>query len=108
MARAPTHIDDPKAMGARVRAARSARGLSLREAAFPGCSPSFLSRVEAGLRVPSQALLEEIAMRLGVPYDTLAGRPGQRTAIPERELLAVELAIRLGEAGERAQNQTPP
>ena len=53
----PQHVDDPVSFGRRVREARTAKGLSLREAAFPGCSPSFLSRVEAGHRVPSQTLI---------------------------------------------------
>jgi len=41
----PAHIDDAASVGARIHAARVRSGLSLREIALPGCSPSFLSRV---------------------------------------------------------------
>src|SRR5947209_437192 len=70
----PTHVADPRALGARIKQVRSERGLSLRDVAFAGCSASFLSRVEAGLRVPSTPVLIELAGRLGVRPEQLLGR----------------------------------
>ena len=90
----PTHIDDPAAVGRRVREAREAAGLSLRSISFPGCSPSFLSRVESGDRVPGAAVIVELARRLGVDPDQLTGLPAGR-AIPEWRLSAMEMAARL-------------
>jgi hypothetical protein len=40
-----------------LRGLREERGLSLRDIAFPGCSPSYLSRVESGRRVTSLPIL---------------------------------------------------
>ena len=91
--RRPTHVVDPVAVGERIRAARIERGLSLRQAAFPGCSPSYLSRLENGKRIPSLPLLEVIAERLGVPAQSLSG---DVTGL-EAQLLSVELAVRLGD-----------
>jgi tetratricopeptide (TPR) repeat protein len=93
----PQHVDDPVAFGARVREARTARGLSLREAAFPGCSPSFLSRVEAGQRVPSQTLIAGIAARLDVEPEALLGRRLDGR-LSETELAAAELSARMGDS----------
>jgi tetratricopeptide (TPR) repeat protein len=76
-------------------------GLSLRGVAFPGCSPSFLSRVEAGERVPSVATLVELAGRLGVPPEELLGRRVDNR-LPDGEVLAAEVAARLGEEGSEA------
>jgi transcriptional regulator with XRE-family HTH domain len=94
----PTHVDDPVAVGRRVREARERKGLSLRDVAFPGCSPSFLSRVEAGLRVPGLPVLRELSRRLGVPVEELAGRPTEGR-VPQAQLDAAELAVRLGDPG---------
>src|SRR4051794_35764628 len=91
----PTHVDDPVAMGRRIRSARTAAGLSLRALAFPGCSPSFLVRVEAGERVPSARVIAELARRLDVPYEQLSGRRYSLGGLPEGEIGAVELAVRL-------------
>ncbi len=91
----PTHVDDPVAMGRRIRSARTAAGLSLRALAFPGCSPSFLVRVEAGERVPSARVIAELARRLDLPYEQLSGRRISVGGLPEGEIEAVELAVRL-------------
>ncbi len=94
--RPPTHIDDPLKVGARIRAHRQARGLSLSGLSFPGASKAFLSRVESGTRVPSPRALREIGRRLGVAPEELAGRPLD-DRVPEAQLLAAELAARLGD-----------
>lgn len=90
----PTHISDPVAFGAKVRQLREERGLSLRNIAFEGCSPSYLSRVEAGQRVPSTPILVRLAAALGTDIETLLGRTIDGR-IAEGDLLQCELAARL-------------
>lgn len=88
-----THVDDPKAVGERLKAAREAAGLSQRQLAFQGCSPAYISRIEAGDRIPSLQLLRELGRRLGVTEDFLATGSTRRTQ--EFTLLEAELALRL-------------
>jgi transcriptional regulator with XRE-family HTH domain len=92
----PTHVPDPKALGARLRALREARGLSLRQIAFPGCSPSYLSRVESGDRVASLTILAELARRLGTTIEELLGRSIDGR-VSEGDLAAAEVAARMGD-----------
>ncbi|HEY3766319.1 MAG TPA: helix-turn-helix domain-containing protein [Gaiellales bacterium] len=94
----PTHVPDPKALGARLRALREARGLSLRQIAFPGCSPSYLSRVESGDRVASLTILAELARRLGTSIEELLGRSIDGR-LSEGDLAAAEVAARMGDPG---------
>ena len=90
-----THVDDPKAVGSRLRAAREAADLSQRQLSFPGCSPAYISRIESGDRIPSLQLLRELGHRLGVSEDYLA------TGFDPREhdsaALEAEVALGLGE-----------
>ena len=90
-----THVDDPKAVGSRLRAAREAVGLSQRQLAFPGCSPAYISRIESGDRIPSLQLLRQLGRRLGVSEDYLAtgSDPGERDNV----VLEAEIALRLDE-----------
>ena len=89
-----THVDDPKAVGRRLKDARERAGLSQRQLSFPGCSPAYISRIEAGDRIPSLQLLREMGRRLGVSEDFLAtGR--ERTLPEDGQLLAAEVALRL-------------
>jgi transcriptional regulator with XRE-family HTH domain len=99
----PTHVADPAELGRRIRGLREKRGLSLRQASFPGCSPSYLSRVESGRRVPSSAVLETLAARLGADMSVLLAQPGP-DRVPAHALTDVEMGIRLGnsDAHERA------
>ena len=83
------HVDNPRAVGERLRAAREAAGLSQRQLAFDGCSPAYISRIEAGDRIPSLQLLRELGRRLGVSEDYLA--TGAESSRSDR-LLAAELA----------------
>src|SRR6185437_19291 len=92
---APTHVDDPAALGRRLRAVRSERGLSMKRLAFPGCSAAYICRIEAGERVPSPRILAELARRLGVTTAELAGRAAGGTILPARIGLA-EMAVRMG------------
>lgn len=59
-------------LGARLRAARQARGLTLEElAGDAGMSPSTLSRLESGKRQASLELLLPLTRRLGIRLDDL-------------------------------------
>jgi transcriptional regulator with XRE-family HTH domain len=53
-------------VGERIRRLREERGLSQRELAEPGVSYAYLSRLEAGQRVPSERALRKTAAKLGV------------------------------------------
>jgi transcriptional regulator with XRE-family HTH domain len=76
------HVDDPHAVGRRLRDARLAAGLSQRQLSFPGCSAAYLSRLEAGDRVPSYQLAAKIARRLDVDVVwLLTGEPDPARAL---------------------------
>jgi tetratricopeptide (TPR) repeat protein len=63
---------------------------------FEGCTAAYVSRIEAGARVPSLQILREFGKRLGVSADFLAtGGPGD--ADLSSELLEAEVALRLGD-----------
>jgi ribosome-binding protein aMBF1 (putative translation factor) len=53
-------------VGERIRRLRKERGLSQRELSEPGLSYAYLSRLEAGQRVPSEKALRKLAAKLGV------------------------------------------
>ena len=91
------HIDDRAAVGARIRAARLQAGLSQRDLAFDGCSYAYISRVEAGQRIPSMQVLQELGRRLGVSATYLA----LGTDAPDHvdPLDAADIACRLGDHG---------
>jgi tetratricopeptide (TPR) repeat protein len=90
-------VDDPRALGARLKAARAAKGLSLRGLSFPGCTAPYISVIENGRRVPSLQVLNELASRLGVSADYLATGRESAFANPVAE---AELMLRLGHLDE--------
>lgn len=90
------HVDNPVAVGARLRGARERAGLSQRQLAFEGCSAAYLSRVEAGDRTPSLQLLRELARRLEVSEEYLAYGTESTASAPNR-LFEAELALRMDE-----------
>jgi transcriptional regulator with XRE-family HTH domain len=67
-----SHVDSPAAVGRRLKEARLAAGLSQRQLSFPGCSAAYISRLEAGDRVPSLQLLRKLATRLDADEQYLA------------------------------------
>jgi tetratricopeptide (TPR) repeat protein len=89
-----SHYDDSHAVGRRLREARERAGLSQRQLSFPGCSPAYLSRIEAGDRTPSLQLMRELAHRLGVTEEFLAYGQEADTARTE-PLLEAEVALRM-------------
>jgi tetratricopeptide (TPR) repeat protein len=96
MPRRPSnHVDDPAAVGRRLRQAREVAGLTQRDLSFEGCTAAYVSRIEAGARVPSLQILHEFAKRLGVTPEYLAtGRASGEDV--SSELLEAEVALRLG------------
>lgn len=95
--RKSTHVDDPAAVGHRLRQARERAGLSQRQLSFDGCSPAYISRIEAGERIPSLQLLREMGRRLGVSEDWLATGVDRDVVAEDRTLLDAELALRFNE-----------
>jgi tetratricopeptide (TPR) repeat protein len=69
--------------------------MSQRQLSFPGCSPAYISRIEAGDRIPSLQLLREMGRRLGVSEDYLA--TGTERSDEAATLVQAELALRLDE-----------
>jgi len=97
MPRRPSnHVDDPFAVGRRLRHAREAAGLTQRELSFEGCTAAYVSRIEAGARVPSLQILREFAKRLDVDVEYLATGGSDDHGLSS-ELLEPEVALRLGD-----------
>jgi transcriptional regulator with XRE-family HTH domain len=88
-------VDDPREVGRRLKEARERAGLSQRQLSFPGCSPAYISRIEAGDRIPSLQLLREMGRRLSVSEDYLA--TGTERGEEAAAVLEAELAMRLDE-----------
>jgi tetratricopeptide (TPR) repeat protein len=99
--RKSTHVDNPVEVGRRLKAARERAGLSQRQLSFLGCSPAYISRIEAGDRIPSLQLLREMGQRLGVSEDYLA--TGHERHEDAARLVDAELALRLDEVDLAAQ-----
>jgi tetratricopeptide (TPR) repeat protein len=93
------HVDDPVAVGSRIRAAREQSGLSQAALAASDCSAAYISRVELGDRTPSLQLLRELAKRLDVSAEFLAAGSVVEGGTRSR-LLEAELALRLDDLSE--------
>ena len=89
-----SHVDDPAAVGRRLRDARLAAGFSQRQLSFPGCSAAYISRLEAGDRVPSLQLLRKLAAKLGADEQYLATGI-ERIEQDPPEVVAAEVERRL-------------
>jgi tetratricopeptide (TPR) repeat protein len=96
-----SHVDDARKFGQRLRQLRTQAGLSQRALSFPGCSSAYLSRIEAGERVPSLQLIHELAHRLRVSPVFLA--TGIDDEGEDQDLVAADVALRLGELAEASQ-----
>src|SRR4051794_41934936 len=88
-----THIDSPREVGLRLKAARERAGLSQRQLAFPGCTAAYISRLEAGARVPSLQMVNQLAVRLDVTGQWLATGVDSPAAEPA-DLVEAEGALR--------------
>ena len=74
--------------------------MSQRQLSFPGCSPAYISRIEAGDRIPSLQLLREMGKRLGVSEDYLA--TGTERHDESAVLVEAEISLRLDEREDAA------
>ncbi|MGH3070925.1 MAG: helix-turn-helix domain-containing protein [Gaiellaceae bacterium] len=90
-----SHVDDPAAVGRRLKDARLAAGLSQRQLSFPGCSAAYISRLEAGDRVPSLQLLRKLAAKLNADEQFLATGV-ERIEQEPPEAVEAEVESRLG------------
>ncbi|MEJ7792394.1 MAG: helix-turn-helix domain-containing protein [Gaiellaceae bacterium] len=97
--RPPRHVDTAPAVGRRLRQTREQRGLTQRDLAFEGCTPAYISRIEAGDRVPSLQILREFSARLGVSVDYLATGAAMEVNFDTDALSEAILSLSLGEAG---------
>src|SRR4051812_47012908 len=94
--RPSSHVDDPAAVGRRLRRAREGAGLTQRELSFEGCTAAYVSRIEAGARVPSLQILREFGRRLGVSADYLA-TGSESIGDLSSDLLEAEVSLQLGD-----------
>lgn len=94
--RPSSHVDDPAAVGRRLRQAREAAGLTQRDLSFEGCTAAYVSRIEAGSRVPSLQILREFGKRLGVSADYLATGSDELGDLGP-DLLEADVSLRLGD-----------
>ena len=82
-------------LGAKLAAARKARGLTLQELSQRcGLSPSFLSQVERGISAPSIVSLYRICRALGIPVPSVLPEPASGTSPVRRreEQFSLELS----------------
>jgi tetratricopeptide (TPR) repeat protein len=70
--------------------------MSQRQLSFPGCTAAYISRIEAGARVPSLQMINHLAARLGVSGQWLATGVDAAALLPS-DLVDAEVALRLGE-----------
>ena len=89
-----SHVDDPAAVGRRLKEARIEAGLSQRQLSFPGCSAAYISRLEAGDRVPSLQLLRKLAQKLNADEEYLATGVARVEQLPP-EVVEATVAHRL-------------
>ena len=92
---------EPGVLGARVKAARVARGLTQAELAGDGVSTAYVSRIESGARRPTLKVLAQLAGRLDKPVDQLLhGITSTEYDEIRLSLDYAELALENGEAAE--------
>jgi transcriptional regulator with XRE-family HTH domain len=102
-----SHVDDPAAVGRRLKDARIEAGLSQRQLSFPGCSAAYISRLEAGDRVPSLQLLRKLAQKLGADEHYLATGEQRVEQLPP-ELVESEVLRRLAGEWDRPPEASRP
>ena len=101
-----SHVDDAAAVGRRLKDARIAVGLSQRQLSFPGCSAAYISRLEAGDRVPSLQLLRKLAVKLNTDEEYLATGVPQLEPIPP-EVVERQVEQRLNGGGHDPEENRP-
>jgi tetratricopeptide (TPR) repeat protein len=87
------HVDSAERVGQRLKEARLRAGLSQKALSFQGCTPAYISRVEAGERIPSLQILKVLGERLGVSAEYLA--TGREVISASSTLVEADVALRL-------------
>lgn len=88
---------DPAELGARIRAARIAYGMTQTELAADEVSVGYVSRIESGHRRPKASVLTSMSERLGVSLDLLLGAASTSAVEKVRlELDYAELSLETG------------
>lgn len=90
-----THVDSAEGVGRRLREAREKAGVSQGALSFEGCTTGYISRIEAGHRIPSLQVVRELAARLGVSESWLATGMETTEDGGAASLREAELALRL-------------
>jgi tetratricopeptide (TPR) repeat protein len=88
-------------LGARIKAARLAAGLTQTQLGAPEVTVSYVSRIEAGRRRPDPRVLDAFALRLGISVGDLLSGPAP--ADPQEARLSVDfvaLSLELGDAAD--------
>lgn len=94
------------ALPGNLRAARMARGLSLRTlGAAVGVSHQAIKKYEEGHDTPGARVLVNLARALGVPLDCLFSRGGCTNIAPDAQLALVEAALAWAESSPSAQGE---
>ena len=84
----------PAELGARIRAARDAAGLTQAQLAGGTVEPSYVCRVEGGRRRPTLKVLTALAERVGTPLDELlTGMTRDRHAAIQSTIDFAELSL---------------
>jgi transcriptional regulator with XRE-family HTH domain len=102
-----SHVDDPAEVGRRIKEARLHAGFSQRQLSFPGCSAAYISRLEAGDRVPSLQLLRKLAQKLDADEEYLATGVERIEQAPP-ELVDAEVELRLAGQWNQPLDQNRP
>ena len=89
------HLDNPAALGARLREARLRAGLRQADIAFQGCSIGYISRIESGARAPSLQVIRRLAAGVGVSESWLARGGDEAEPSAEQQLCDASIALRL-------------
>ncbi|MFF4249228.1 helix-turn-helix domain-containing protein [Streptomyces sp. NPDC001822] len=92
-------MKDDESLGSRIRRLRRAAGLSQEALARPDLSPSYVSLLEAGKRIPSENVLAQLAERLGCDVAQLVGPSAKPARVRlEVEVHYAQLVLRNGDA----------
>ncbi|MDH6138640.1 MULTISPECIES: helix-turn-helix domain-containing protein [Kitasatospora] len=92
-------------IGQRLRELRQKRGLNQQDLASADISVSYVSLIETGKRIPSEAVLKTLAERVGCSVDYLrSGRDDKRVKELELKIAFGDMALRNGANGEALQS----
>ncbi len=91
---------DPSVLGARIRAARNAAGMTQNDLASKDVTISYISRIESGQRRPDGRVLEILAKRLDSTLSALLEGPSDEICELRLQVDYAEIALELGDAAE--------